>query len=336
MSYMTASYLRSCIHYAGETGVPVAQVLAAFGITATELEDDEHCIDVERMDQGFRQLETLTGDLHVGLHSGLHMNPSHLGVLGMLLMTCKRTRELFDLHSRYGKLVSNATWADYAQRDGYFCMTLHDQDSQRRLSRHRTEYSLAGWTRLARWIMGNQFEMVRLDVAYAPVDDGTELQQLMSCPIRFECAETRAYFPEHYADQPLAVGESRLRKMLEVEAQQRLVDLLGQQTEADALLAEIKQVIAQQLSLGGADIESVARHFGESTRSLQRRLETRGTRFSLLVDLVRIELAQRLMLDAKLALADIALLLGFADQSAFQRAFKRWFNLTPGEYRRQR
>jgi AraC-like DNA-binding protein len=27
-------------------------------------------------------------------------------------------------------------------------------------------------------------------------------------------------------------------------------------------------------------------------------------------------------------------MLGFAEQSSFQRAFRRWFNMTPGEYRR--
>jgi AraC-like DNA-binding protein len=49
----------------------------------------------------------------------------------------------------------------------------------------------------------------------------------------------------------------------------------------------------------------------------------------------RIQEARRL-LDRDMPLTDIALYLGFADQSHFQRAFKQRVATTPGEYRRQR
>ena len=52
-----------------------------------------------------------------------------------------------------------------------------------------------------------------------------------------------------------------------------------------------------------------------------------------LLDDTRRELVVQYLAQPNLTLLEIAYLLGFADPSNFFRAFRRWFDLTPGEYR---
>lgn len=335
MPYINLGYLRAIFHFATATGVPLQPLLDIFGITPAKLDDDDYQVSVEHLDHVFCLLESLTGNAHVGMHSALHMSPSDLGVLGMLLMTCRQPSELFELHTRYGKLISNATWPEYSQQGDQLCMTLHDSDPRHKLTRHRTEYSLTGWLRLARWILGETFSPVMLDVTFPAPEDCTELQRMFACPIEFESANTRLYFAIHAPVSMSASADSRLRKMLEVEAHQHVQRLRGMQSEIDAELVAIKHFIAEQLALGVPELARVAAHFGDAPRSFQRKLEARATRFTELVEQVRIELAQRWISDTQISLAELAMLLGFSDQSTFQRAFKRWFALTPGDYRRQ-
>jgi AraC-like DNA-binding protein len=73
-----------------------------------------------------------------------------------------------------------------------------------------------------------------------------------------------------------------------------------------------------------------------SERSLQRRLDAEGTSFAQLVDEVRRDLALRYVADARIALGEVAYLLGFAEPSPFYRAFKRWTGMTPSAARRAR
>ena len=67
--------------------------------------------------------------------------------------------------------------------------------------------------------------------------------------------------------------------------------------------------------------------------TLQRRLQEEGSSFQQLLDDTRRDLAVQHLAQPDLAPLEIAYLLGFADPSNFYRAFKRWFGVTPGEYR---
>ena len=79
--------------------------------------------------------------------------------------------------------------------------------------------------------------------------------------------------------------------------------------------------------------DQVARELSMSERTLQRRLEQESTSFHQLLDETRRALAERQLGRLHLSLAEAAYLLGFADQSSFFRACKRWFGVPPGQYR---
>lgn len=83
------------------------------------------------------------------------------------------------------------------------------------------------------------------------------------------------------------------------------------------------------------DLEEVAQHLQLPTWTLRRKLAEEGTRFRNLLNDTRRDLAETYIRDTELAFGEIAYLLGFASAEAFQRAFKRWTGLTPGEFRRQ-
>jgi len=70
-----------------------------------------------------------------------------------------------------------------------------------------------------------------------------------------------------------------------------------------------------------------------SERTLQRRLDGEGVTFKSLMDVVRMDLADNLLRRADASLDDLAVALGFGDESAIYRACRRWFGMTPGAYR---
>jgi AraC-like DNA-binding protein len=86
---------------------------------------------------------------------------------------------------------------------------------------------------------------------------------------------------------------------------------------------------------GAPTTETVAAALQMSARTLQRRLDDEGSRFSEILDVVRERIARRLVLDRALPLGEVAYRSGFSDVATFGRAFKRWTGLSPGVFRRR-
>ena len=72
---------------------------------------------------------------------------------------------------------------------------------------------------------------------------------------------------------------------------------------------------------------------GVSERTLQRRLTELGRSFSDVVEDFRREEAARLLATPGLHLVEVAGRLGYAEQTSFTRAFRRWTGTTPGAWR---
>jgi AraC-like DNA-binding protein len=70
-----------------------------------------------------------------------------------------------------------------------------------------------------------------------------------------------------------------------------------------------------------------------SARTLQRQLREEGTAFAAVLTELRRDMAPPLLLDGRLAVSEVAFLLGYEDPSAFQRAFRRWFGRSPRAFR---
>ena len=96
----------------------------------------------------------------------------------------------------------------------------------------------------------------------------------------------------------------------------------------------MQQVLLRLLAEGEPTLERAARAMHMSPRTLQRRLSLHGLSWQQWLDRCREQLANDYLEDPGLTLSDIALLLGFSEQSAFTRAYRRWTGLSPGRYRR--
>ncbi|MGB3667877.1 MAG: AraC family transcriptional regulator, partial [Bermanella sp.] len=93
------------------------------------------------------------------------------------------------------------------------------------------------------------------------------------------------------------------------------------------------QYIIESLATKVPSLEDAASFLGVSSRSLQRKFKLQGTNFKSIVDDVRKEYAFSYLLQTNYKMSYISQILGFSEQSVFQRAFKRWTGMTPGEYR---
>lgn len=190
---------------------------------------------------------------------------------------------------------------------------------------------LAGWLAQLAALAGAPLLAERLEVEFEAPAYAAGYQALCSTPVQFAASANRLRLgrstlelanPQHC---PSTFGH--LLQLCEAEMLQR--------TRVRSLGERITHLLGPLLNGGREpDLEEVALHLQLPTWTLRRKLAEEGTRFRDLLNDTRRDLAEAYIRDTELAFGEIAYLLGFASAEAFQRAFKRWTGLTPGEFRR--
>jgi len=106
-------------------------------------------------------------------------------------------------------------------------------------------------------------------------------------------------------------------------------------TESETWLDGVRKLVIRALPDGHPPIGMVAQQLSMSVRTLQRRLADHGLVYKKLTEDVRRELALYHLKDRSVDLTEIAFTLGYSELSAFDRAFRRWTGVSPGEYRKR-
>lgn len=190
---------------------------------------------------------------------------------------------------------------------------------------------LGGWLAQLGALAGRPLQAERLEIEFEAPGYAAHYQSLCTGPVQFAAPANQL----RLSQATLALGNPQhcpstwqhLLQLCEAE--------LAQRTRVRSLAERITHLLGPLLNGGREpDLEEVARHLQLPTWTLRRKLAEEGTRFRSLLNDTRRDLAETYIRDTELAFGEIAYLLGFASAEAFQRAFKRWTGLTPGEFRR--
>ncbi len=162
-----------------------------------------------------------------------------------------------------------------------------------------------------------------------PPRDKTPFLKLFEAPVTFGAATAVLVFGADELDQPVRGRNPQYAEILAPLHAKALAD-----ASCDFVTA-VRSAIRTQLAAGGLSRDSVCRALSLSARTLAHRLEARGFSYIRLADEAKYEAAQAYLRRGE-TIAETAARLGFADQSAFTRAFKGWSGTTPARWRADR
>ncbi|WP_156883038.1 AraC family transcriptional regulator [Rhodovulum sp. P5] len=137
--------------------------------------------------------------------------------------------------------------------------------------------------------------------------------------------------PVRFLDNPLPGPAQGMAYQTGLQSLARaLIDVKRQ----ERLSTRVRHVILEGIGHAAIDQNTIAERLGMSRRSLRRHLEAEGTSFQDLMEECRRACGHAMLTRTRMPLSDIAFALGYSDQSAFSRAFSRWFGESPRELRR--
>ncbi|MDE2422507.1 MAG: AraC family transcriptional regulator [Gammaproteobacteria bacterium] len=327
-------FLKLLTDYVESKNLPSTNLLQHVGLHEESLQDPNGRIPFEQ----FSRLCDLTADMlhepNFGLKLGQSIRPGHLGSHGFALMSCSTPDELIQQHIRYSALTIDAIHIDIVQKGNEIIRyTRSNLLNQTPISKLQEQLHVSTSVTLARWFV-NRMDLNPnwISFQHTKPDDIHEYTELFRCPIKFSQPETAISIDANFFNLTLPHANPQLRRIM-ADLCAQLLKQLGNALEP-LWLAKVRKAVLEAFQDGLPDIKVAALKSGISEEELKERLAERGLSFRGFVDDLRQALAVGYIRDPNLSLVDIAYLLGFSEQSAFQRAFKRWTGMTPGDYRK--
>jgi AraC-like DNA-binding protein len=192
--------------------------------------------------------------------------------------------------------------------------------------RHAVEFLFARIVSRSREIARASFAPKTVSFAHAAPRVRDDVEAFFRCPVVFAAARSEIVIARADLAIPFTTADALVRAVLASASEHLEV--------RTPLVQRVYAAASAALERGEASIGVVARAVGVSSRTLQRRLADDGTTFEALLDRLRRERALVLVLDASSSIDEIADAVGFAERSAFHRAFRRWTGTTPAAFRR--
>jgi AraC-like DNA-binding protein len=189
--------------------------------------------------------------------------------------------------------------------------------------------ALAIGANILREICGAGFALREVTFSFHAPPDTSSFRAHFAAPVRFDAARTALAFDAAVLERPIVGADSILRDVLMSRARE-----IDRVERGEVAKDRIRRVMRMLLATGSFGQDEVARAFGMNRRTLARRLRTSGTTFREVLDGARFDTARGLLQGSGASLADIALKLGYADATAFTRAFRRWSGSSPAAWRR--
>lgn len=176
------------------------------------------------------------------------------------------------------------------------------------------------------------FQLKRVTFQHSEPDDREWYEKAFQCPVEFNA-------PRNTIVTDLAVlgiqGGKVMTRLLAPVLKTYLTWKVEKHPHAKlSITATLMETLPNVLGVNNSDIISVSEAMSLHPKKLQRLLSEEGTNYSAVLDNIRKSIAERLLAESDISIIHMAKMLDYSSDRPFTAASKRWFEMTPTQYRK--
>lgn len=313
-----------------EFGAEPHHILSSVGLPenyfVTHHEDD--LMPYEQAEKLLDAASRATKCLHFPALLGSRQTMNVVGVIAYLMRQCPTVgtavQALLDHHSVH---VKDALRLELSETEEQVCVS-YRSFTNTGLSNISEELAMAHLLVIMRGLCKDRFKATRVNFRHRQPQDLFPYLKIFTAPVYFGQNRTEMVFAKHWLDKPILHADPGLKQILQTHVMQ-----LEKDNSVD-LLETVSGIIREMLPTRSCSIDMVASQMALHPRTLQRMLKEQGSSFSSLLESVRKAVAIERLSNSAVPIIQLSDYLGYADNTAFTRAFKRWYGTTPKQWRK--
>lgn len=310
-------------------GLDAGRIFLNAGLSLSALRGSTGRVPIFQIRLLWQQAVALSGNPSIALGTARVLSPITYSSMSIAALSSGSLRGAIDKYVRYSRIVSDAIDIRVEESGDYTSVIVKNYNEFRALE--AMECCLTSILTHCQQLLPND----RIAPAFIELErDKPSNENLfaaqMQSKIRFSAPGNRMIFRNRDISKPIP----GYCKELETQIVQHCDTMLGQRASVN-WSTRARQQILRQLHVGAVSERSVAACLHTSVDTLRRRLNEEGASYRAILDDVRRTLAERYLDNRDLSIKQISGSLGFANTSAFVRAFRRWTGHPPGAHRLQ-
>jgi len=322
---------RIAYRYAELRGVEVAPLLKQAGLAQELIEDRSAKIGVINQIKFVELIAAALGDELLGFRLVGDFDFREIGLLYYVAASADTFGSALSRVERYIRIQNDGV--DFEILKGKTLrVRLHYRGVARHTDVHQIGSLIALMIRVGRHLTGRALKPTRVQIMHRIHGGKSELEKFLDADVADGARVDEIEFPAASWDLPIVSADPHLHRVCVQSCEEALA---RRGLKQSPLKVQVENAIAALLPHGQARHDLVATGLGLCPRTLARRLAAEGSSFAEILTEVRSALADRYLADRTLPISQIAWLLGYAEISAFTRAFQRWTGTVPSAARAQ-
>ncbi|MFC9768178.1 AraC family transcriptional regulator [Rhodococcus jostii] len=311
-------------------GADAWPLLASYGVTEELLTRHPlRSLPIETHGRILHAAAQQTGCDHLGLLLGQFASLANTGPLRFLVTNADTVGDALDAVARFSPIWYRGITAVLGAERGYASLSLTLEGLFPGREQLLTAY-LVAYVKILELLLARSWRPAMVRISYREPASADVYRRFFGAPVHFNESRHEVLFPEEVLQQPVSDTDPTLQRFFHGHLQQ-----LQTGTGRD-VVGQVRRAVEESLQAGDCNVDKIAQLFSVHRITLYRHLARAGTTFEEVVDQARRDLAEQFLSQTDLPLAEVSRLLGYRNQSAFSRAFRRWHNIPPLRWRRNR
>ncbi|MCQ8879000.1 AraC family transcriptional regulator [Pseudoalteromonas shioyasakiensis] len=323
MYFVSSQIIRSLVQFLVAQGLDAHTINSLLSSRAEHLDDSRYKYPVADYEQLMAYAAKQLHCDHVGLKFGQSLKTQSWGLLGHIAL----------VSDSLGKVLEHALQLNTLIRNVGIIQLNHEQETSHlswspstEIQHYMVDELFSSWLAFAKYCSSKNTDLSLLKVQFTRAEPHSEslraYKAIFNCPIEFQATTNTLSFKRNMLSNPLNSANQELEQLLSTQAMALISE--------DDRINQLKALITAHFP-DVPNVEQAAIQLGLKKRSLQRYLTEQGCSYSQLIDEIRKYHAKRMLLQ-KVSVLEISNRLGFSEQSALQRAFKRWYGYSPKKF----
>lgn len=322
MHFVSSSIYHKAIRLAFQEGLPPESV------THHNVPNDVRYIDISLLFDVYEQADKVLNP-GFAVRQGKQLHTDDYGTLGLSWKTCWKAKEVFDRIERFMVLVTNHGHVKIEEANGMTKIHLY-RDAYRKGIAIANEVTFVMVTTILLEVTNKNILPSQVSFAHER-NHVSSYTDFFQCPVEFNQEVNTLQFRTSDLNISTIKADKSIHQFLIARMDE---EKKGIQVNTDKWLGAIHSLIMEALPSGIPSVIQVADHIGTSARTFKRRLSDKGLTFRSLVQQIQQTVSIDLLKNSTQSIGEVAFQCGFSEQSAFNRAFKRWTGQSPVDFRK--